>query len=296
MKRLILMAVIWMSVCATAGARQVITMTDGEEVEVEIVSIGTDDITYRKTSNPDGPTYTIARTKVFFITFDDGTKEIITPQNATSQPAAVADKKGTLGATLLQASLNQVNQDKVRKNYFPGITFFPHASIGYQGTMSGYKDQYDLEWSGFSYSVDVNVLVPTGDDTAYSIGLGFASLGGGMKMLYSSGGKSHKDKMGDFDAMYLTLPIEYFYQGSDLFRFGFGTRLELLVSQKMEGKKAKGVFNGFRDSLFADAMLTFAEKYNVGMRLLFNLTNALKGKDLDWSPTIGIDLTFAYTF
>lgn len=54
-------------------------------MEVEIVSMGIDEISYKKASNPNGPTYTTRRSNVFFIIYEDGKTEIITPQNA-SQP------------------------------------------------------------------------------------------------------------------------------------------------------------------------------------------------------------------
>lgn len=41
-----------------ASAKEVMTLLNGEEIEVEIVTLGTNDISYKKASNPDGPTYT----------------------------------------------------------------------------------------------------------------------------------------------------------------------------------------------------------------------------------------------
>lgn len=142
------MAMICAVAYATAYAREVMTMTNGEELEVEIVTMGTDDITYRKASNPNGPTYTISRSKVFFITFDNGAKEIITPQQQSVASVGNENNSGktTLANTLLQASMAKVEQNAApKKNYFPGLTFFPHVSLGFHATPSGYKDQYDID-------------------------------------------------------------------------------------------------------------------------------------------------------
>lgn len=46
-----------------ASAKEVMTLLNGEEIEVEIVTLGTNDISYKKASNPDGPTYTPPATR-----------------------------------------------------------------------------------------------------------------------------------------------------------------------------------------------------------------------------------------
>lgn len=280
------------------GAKQIMTMVDGEEIEVEIVTMGTSEISYKKASNPSGPTYTTSRNKVFFILFEDGNKEIITPLDAqtatTSQPQ---DNGGSL--------LNTATRDLVsgitpvpEKEYFNHISFYPRAAVGFHATPSGYngdRDSWDIDWGGLYWSFDLNVLFPSGRTSAWSAGLGVLGLGGTMNMLYVQGGEHHKDKMGSFDATYLTIPISYWYKGSDWFMFGFGNRFEFLVSQKMEGKKVEDAFRGFRDAITIDAICTIGN-LDLGAQIFFNLSSALKGENLDWSPTIGMSFTAGYRF
>ena len=116
-----------------------------------------------------------------------------------------------------------------------------------------------------------------------------------MKMLYTQGGKNHKDKMGDFDATYLTIPIQYWYKGGDWFMFGIGNRMDFLISQKMDGSKIEDMFRVFRDAIVLDGICTIG-KFDVGAQLLLNLGSAFKGEGFDWSPTFGFSLTLGYRF
>lgn len=291
MKRYLLFVLIAFCCITGANARTVMTMTNGQEIEVIIETMGTNEITYKKASNPNGTSYTTARSNVFFIIYDDGTKEVITsvnqPQNATKTETLAQHAMGLVA----------VGDTIPKKNYYPRISFYPRFNIGFHATPSGYKDSYDIDWGGLAYSFDLNLLLPSGNESAWSIGLGMASLSGEMRMLYTTnGGKDkHKDKMGKMDALYLTIPIEYYVKGGDWFTLGFGNRLDFLVSQKMEGKKVKDAFNGFRDALFLDGICTIGN-FDAGARLLINFTSAFKGDDLDWSPTIGLDFTIGYRF
>lgn len=309
MKKLLLLTV-FLASFAIAQAKTTMTLTSGEEIDVIIETIGTNEITYKKASNPTGPSYTTARSNVFFIVYDNGYKEVFTNLNqqqataqATPQPSSQPQAQshaqgGTLAGAIVQQSNTLTEQLEVeKKNYFPSIQFYPRFNIGFHATPSGYKDSYDIDWGGLAYSFDVNVLLPTGNETAWSVGLGMASLSGEMQMLYTTnnGKDKHKDKMGDFDAMYLTIPIEYFTKCGDWFTLGIGNRFDILVSQKMGGKKIEDAFNGFRDATYIDGICTIGN-FDIGARILLNFTSAFKTEDWDWSPTIGMDLTVGYRF
>lgn len=227
-----------------------------------------------------------------------------------AEQAALRDstiKNETIGS-LLWGKTNKIDKTKYavtqednpdtgasEKNYFPRIAIYPRVAVGFHATPSGYKDSYDLDWGGFYWSADCNVLFPSTNTVAASIGLGVSKLNGDMKMLYEQGGKHHNDKIGSCSATYLTIPLEIWYKGSDWFMFGVGNRFEILTSQKADGKKAKDMFNGFRDNLLFDGICTIG-KFDVGAQLSLNLTKAFKDNDLDWSPTIGISFTAGYRF
>lgn len=281
-------------------AHQTLVMVSGEEMEVEIVTMGTNDISYKKKSNPNGPTYTVARDKVFYIVMDNGEKEVITPMdavNATPQTGSTPvysagnSSSNSLSGLVVKAADQSLQVDSVQpKKYYDHVALYPRASIGYQATGCGYGD-YDIDWGGLAWSVDLNVLIPSGRDTAWSIGTGVCGLGGPMYLKSSK----NKAKLGDMSAIYWTIPLEWFYKCGDWFTIGFGDRLEVLISQKCDGEKIKDMFTGFRDSLFMDGIVTIGN-FDIGAQILFNLTRGIKGEDLSWSPTISASLVAGFRF
>lgn len=181
MKKLILTVMICVLSLVTMSAHQTMTMANGEELEVEIVSMGIDEISYKKASNPNGPTYTTRRSNVFFIIYEDGKTEIITPQSA---PQPVASNVNAGNVEVASSNVAVADQTVPEINYFPRTTFYPRTSVGFHATPSGYKDECDIDWGGFCWTLDFNVLFPVDRTSATSVGLGFAGLSGGMKMLY----------------------------------------------------------------------------------------------------------------
>lgn len=284
-------ALTFLAMVHAASAKQVMTLVNGKELEVEIVTMGTEEISYRLAGNPDGPIRSTARSNVFFIVFDNGTKEIITPQTAE---AAEPNNRQTQNS-LLASAAEIAAAAPAPKNYFPHITVYPRASVGYQGTFSGYEDSFDLEWCGLAWSADLNVLFPSSNTSAWTVGLGLCGLQGDLRMMYTIGDKAYNDKVSSPGAMYMTIPIGYYYKCGDWFTFGFGDRLEFLVQQKVNGHKVKDTFNAFRDALFLNGLFTVG-KLDLGAEMTFNLINAFKGSDLDWSPTIGINFTAGFRF
>ena len=56
--------------------QDVIIMKDGDEIEAKVTEILKDAIKYKRFSNPTGPTYTIAKSKVFMIRYESGDKDV----------------------------------------------------------------------------------------------------------------------------------------------------------------------------------------------------------------------------
>lgn len=291
MKHLLFAALLSIFAILPMNANQVMTMTNGEEIEVLIEVIGSTEISYKKASNPQGPTYAVERSKVFFILYEDGTKEIITPLNQANQPQSSNNNEtANSNAENNWSNVGEVAPERV---YFKK-TFYPRAAIGCHGTFSG-MDEIDLEWGGLYWAFDLNMLFPTGNRSAWSAGLGLVGLSGTMKARYTQGGENHKSELGDYSTMYLTIPVQYWMKGSDLVTVGCGIRSEILISQKCNGESVSDAFKGFRESLMGDLVFSVGQ-LDLGVELLLNLVSALKGEGLDWSPTIGFNVNVGYRF
>lgn len=308
MKRKLISLLLCLAVFFTVSAKQTLVLHSGEEIEVNIVSIGALEIQYKKVSNPNGPTFSTARSKVFFIIHDDGTKEIITPldQAVTASSQATSSVSGVKTSTNIKRSLTSSISDAVlstattnfqEKKYFPKVSFYPRATIGYHNTsfdFSGYKDygEIEIKWGGLYWAADLNILIPSSNSSACSLGLGMTGLTGNMIFNY----KSNKYDIGAISATYLTFPVQYWHKFNDWFMLGVGTRLELRVSQKEDGKKIEQeAFYVFRDAFMLDSILSLG-KFDLGAEMLMNPLNFIISENVAWSPTFAISINAGYRF
>jgi|GEM_PF-6202812 len=65
----------------TAWSQDRLVMNDGTELTVKVLEIKTGVVTYKKSTNPSGPTYEALKSQVHKIVFQNGDEEIITPEN-----------------------------------------------------------------------------------------------------------------------------------------------------------------------------------------------------------------------
>jgi len=107
MKTLILICtLLYAGICF---GQDIIIMKDGDEIEAKVTEILNDNIKYKRASNPTGPTYTIAKSKVFMIRYESGDKDIF----------------------------DEINQDQATKNssqvssvFTPPTSFVYHEDLG----------------------------------------------------------------------------------------------------------------------------------------------------------------------
>lgn len=270
-------------------AKQIMTLTNGEELEVEIVSIGTNDITYKKASNPNGPSYSTNKSAVFFILFEDGTKEIITPLNAQPATTSVAGTTAT-DNSILSTSFNEDNKKKIV--YYDKIRVYTRMGVGVQLTGGGLKDTpFGLEWDPLGISVETSVLIPSSRNTAWYIGIGYQWLDGKFSMFDDT----HDYNLGNVTNHYLYIPVGSLFKCSRLFTFGAGLRPLILLSSKIDGENARDGFNSFRIPIYLEGLFTFGN-FEIGPRLVCDFTNTFKGKGMDWSGSFGFEGVLGYRF
>lgn len=83
MKQLLVM---FMLLCSTAVfAQDVIVKKDGSTILAKVLEVNTDNIRYKKHSNPNGPTYTIGKSEIMSINYENGEKEVFKEGSIPSQ-------------------------------------------------------------------------------------------------------------------------------------------------------------------------------------------------------------------
>lgn len=86
-------------------AQDILVKKNGEEVKIKTIEIGFTEIKYKNFETPDGPTFIVAKSEVFMIKFENGTKEVFKTEEikeeskqevpSTISPAVVPQNQST---------------------------------------------------------------------------------------------------------------------------------------------------------------------------------------------------------
>jgi len=74
MKHLLLLLAMFGMLCVYG--QDVIILTNGDEIEAKVTEILSNEVKYKRASNPTGPTYTIQKSKIFMIRYQSGDKDV----------------------------------------------------------------------------------------------------------------------------------------------------------------------------------------------------------------------------
>ncbi len=74
MKKILLIITSFMTLCL--NAQDYITKKTGDDIKAKVLEITTSEIKYKKFDNLDGPTYSISKSEILMIRYENGTKDI----------------------------------------------------------------------------------------------------------------------------------------------------------------------------------------------------------------------------
>ena len=112
MKTKLIFSVIIVFTTLVAQAQDMLILKSGEDINAKIVEIGTQEISYKKFENLDGPVYTIQKEKIFMIKYQNGTKETFGSQ---LNEDAKTEQKMVLNAPSVQQKKSFSINDSQRK-------------------------------------------------------------------------------------------------------------------------------------------------------------------------------------
>ena len=74
--------------CAVCLSQDIISKRSGEEIEARILKVGLTEIEYRRFDNPDGPIYSILKSDLLYIEYENGSHDVFeeTPQPVATRP------------------------------------------------------------------------------------------------------------------------------------------------------------------------------------------------------------------
>ena len=99
---------------ASVYAQDIITLRNGDEIKARVLEISSSEIRYKRFDNLGGATVVIPRIDVFFINYEDGTREIITP---LSKPSEAID----ISRSDVSQNVASTRSTKSRPTFIPGI-------------------------------------------------------------------------------------------------------------------------------------------------------------------------------
>ncbi len=143
------------------SAQDIITKKDGTDIKVKVSEVGTNEIKYKSFSNLDGPLYTISKSDVLMVTYENGERDVFNTDSP--QSSSVPEGIMTLDRWSGRLSINGMNIDK-KSTY---LYFTPESEALYK--------------SGDSISTVGDVLMSVGAGGAIGYLIGSLAAGGNIQ-------------------------------------------------------------------------------------------------------------------
>jgi hypothetical protein len=164
---------------ATVFAQDVITLKNGDEIKAKVQEVGLSDVKYKKYDNLTGPLYTLLKSEIFMIKYENGDKDVFVTQN---QPMQEKQASTPANSNVQQNGYSQVNagtpQAKVpfrEKNYEIGIQLDGGFGYLYSSDLNGrYEDENN---GGFMGGGGIFVDIYPSKTNVFLLGTGLSYWG-----------------------------------------------------------------------------------------------------------------------
>lgn len=277
MKKILLLFAAFAAATVSLQAQDLIVLRNAsaDEIPAKVLEVGDTHIRYRKFSNIDGPVYSVSRSEVFFIRYENGEKEVISAADAVSN-----NDTPSIGSSLLaQVKSGSLAQRKPLRDrlWEVGVSLTTGMSLiifevdswtgmNYKADFSTnfYFNRYSSDCVGVSLGYALHGFFPDGTDDTVSLSMM------DMDLYFGSFGSGGKSKFG----------------GKVGFSLGFP------FSCKMGGYDLSDSLNGVTFGLFTN--LGWSWKHSdLGLRIQYSLSNTFKETD---SALFGLSLYYGYRF
>ncbi len=164
MKRFLLL-VTFAVMFGAAQAQDVIVLQNADEIQAKVVAITQDQVTYRRWSNLGGPTYTINKSQIFYIKYQNGEKDVMTTMPTANRMTSAGRSATAQSSPIMFAGY--VNLGTIFNAEGAGPTFDISAGIKvsdyfYAGIATGFHTAftpYEYSYSNSYFTVyDTDIL------------------------------------------------------------------------------------------------------------------------------------------
>ena len=94
MKKLFLIISLIAGLCISAAAQDIIRTKDGRTIEAKITEVGTSTLSYKRYSNPNGPTFTLQLNQIDSIQYENGDNDVYSGRTKTYTKMKYRQLKG----------------------------------------------------------------------------------------------------------------------------------------------------------------------------------------------------------
>jgi hypothetical protein len=211
MKKIFLTVLFLVVMFSFTNAQDLLIMNNGTEMRVKVQEFTVNEIKFKKWENIEGPLYTLLKTDVFMIKYENGSKDTFVKTSSTKEDINWYADEQTLG------------YDRIRYNGpRVGVTVFGNGSIKddlesreYQGVVSQFGWQLEtrlftapnetsglVEWVFLVGGVEQGLFLPSASmlfgirgKKGYEFGIGPNLSVGGVGMVFAVGGSIKSGKI-----------------------------------------------------------------------------------------------------
>ena len=106
MKKIILSTLLTIFTFSICFSQDVITIKTGEDISAKILEIGQTEIKYKKFDNQTGPIYSILKSDVIIVRYENGTKDLFNVNTPTSPTNSNTTSNSDNGNLFLEGQLD----------------------------------------------------------------------------------------------------------------------------------------------------------------------------------------------
>ena len=170
-------------------AQDILVLRSGDEIQAKINEVGISEIKYKKFDNQSGPTYTILKSEVFMIKYQNGSKDVFDVAGSKEVSQSASKEKSSYKALGIKNGFFNLkyyhDQRKVQKSQFLAILRTDTEAYGH------YTDYRNRHWvakvfsSGSLIAALLAVSASINNNTEVALATALAGLiSGGIGRIY----------------------------------------------------------------------------------------------------------------
>ena len=167
-------------------AQDIIILKSGEEIKALVQEVGLNELKYKKFENPNGPVYTLQKTNVFMVRYENGEKDVFSTETTPAKTETQTKQTFDIGTTTLTTSVGSVfiNDRKLSSQEVKDILSSNNTAL------KKYKSGISTAETGAAFAGAGLLAITAGlvfpkviDKPVILIGLGGGSLVAGVVMI-----------------------------------------------------------------------------------------------------------------